>query len=68
MENANPLTTPFDTHMLFSVEVRLKGEEVQFPYKEVVGSLMYAIMMTQLDITYSFSMVARYSEKPKNLH
>jgi hypothetical protein len=52
--------------MLVNVEARLKGEEVQFPYKEVVGSLMYVIMMTQLDITYSINMVARYNEKPKN--
>ncbi len=66
MENANPLTTPSNTHMLVNVEARLKGEEVQFPYKEVVGSLMYVIMMTQLDITYSINMVARYNEKPKN--
>jgi hypothetical protein len=30
--------------------------------------LMYVMTMTWLDITYSISMVAMYSEKPKDFH
>jgi hypothetical protein len=41
MENANPLTTPSDTHTLLSVQAGLKGQEVQVPYKETIESLMH---------------------------
>jgi hypothetical protein len=68
MENVNPFTIAFDTHTLLSVQARPKDEEVQVPYKEAVGNLTYAMTMTRLDITYSVSMVAKYSEKPKNFH
>ncbi len=66
MENVNLFTIVFNTHTLLNVQARPKDEEVQVPYKKVVGNLMYAMMMTQLDITYSVSMVVRYNEKPKN--
>ncbi len=41
MENANLLTTPFNTCTLLSVQAGLKGQEVQVPYKETIGSLMH---------------------------
>ncbi len=68
MENVNPFTTTFDTHTLLSAQAGPKDEEVQVPYKEAVGNLMYVMTMTWLDITYSISMVAMYSEKPKDFH
>lgn len=46
MENVNPFTIAFDTHTLLSAQARPKDEEVQVPYKEAVGNLMYAMMMT----------------------
>jgi hypothetical protein len=68
MENAIPFSTSLNTHTLFGVQARPKDEEVQVFCKEIVGNLMYAMTMTRRDITYSISMVARYSEKPKNFH
>jgi hypothetical protein len=68
MENVNPFTIAFDTHTLLSAQARPKDEEVKVPYKEVIGNLMYVMMMTRLDVTYLVSMAAKYSEKPKNFH
>jgi hypothetical protein len=68
MGNANPFIIAFDTHTFLSAQAEPKDEEVQVPYKEVVGNLIYDMMMTRLDITYSINMVATYSEKPRNFH
>jgi hypothetical protein len=46
MQNVNPFTTIFDAHTLLSVQARPKDEEVQVPYKEAVGNLMYVMTMT----------------------
>jgi len=46
MENVNPFTIAFNTHTLLNAQTRPKDEEIQVPYKEVVGNLMHAMMMT----------------------
>jgi hypothetical protein len=37
----------------------------QIPYKSVVGSLMYAMVCTQLDIAYYVGVVSQYLFNPK---
>ncbi|CAN0512876.1 unnamed protein product, partial [Discosporangium mesarthrocarpum] len=38
------------------------------PYREVVGSLMWAAVMTRLDIANAVREVAKYSAAPKRVH
>ncbi len=39
-----------------------------FPYRKIVGSLMYAMLCTRPDIAAAVSVVSRFLEKPKPIH
>jgi hypothetical protein len=39
-----------------------------FPYREMVGSLMYAMVSTRFDIAFAVSLVSRYLSKPNYIH
>ena len=61
MDECNPVSTP--------VVINQDEEEIgklssQVPYREAVGSLMYLMMNTRPDITYSVSLVAQDLDKP----
>ena len=47
-------------------------EEIEYmkrvPYASAVGSLMYAMVCTRLDICYAIGMVSRYQSNPGPLH
>jgi len=38
------------------------------PYANAVGSLMYAMVCTRLDLSYSVSLVSRFMENPGKAH
>jgi len=42
--------------------------EPQFPYRQIVGSLMYAATGTRPDIMAAVAVVSRFLEKPKKIH
>jgi hypothetical protein len=47
MEHANPIATPFNSNILFNVQVGPTNKAVdEFSYKETIGSLMYIMTMT----------------------
>ncbi len=59
MDNVNPIVTPYFSHTLINVQVGPTNKEVhELPCKEVVGNLMYVMMMTWFDIAYVVSIVA----------
>ena len=39
-----------------------------FPFREVVGCLMYAMVTTRIDIAFAVSRVAKFTSKPHNTH
>ena len=45
-----------------------KNKMRQVPYASAVGSLMYAMLCTRLDICYSVVMVSRYQSNPRPKH
>ena len=58
---------------LFSDDQRPKTSEEekmmrQIPYASAVGSLMYAMLCTRLDICYLVGMVSRYQSNPRPKH
>ncbi|CAM8926448.1 unnamed protein product [Rhodiola kirilowii] len=64
--NCHPVNTPFESskHLLHN-----KGDPVsQLEYSRVIGSLMYAITSTRLDIAFAVGKLSRYTSNPSVDH
>ena len=62
-----------DPHVQLSVsqspQTAVEAAEMRnIPYREAVGSLMYASLGTRPDITYAVSILARFSQNPARTH
>ena len=73
MQNSKPVTTPQVAHFrLSSVLCSQSDEEVDYmsrvPYSSAMGSLMYAMVCSRLDLAYAISAVSRYMAKPGKEH
>lgn len=67
------MSTLFATHFKLSTALSLQTEEeVEYmshvPYVNDVGSIMYAMVCTRLDIPQVVSVVSRYMDKPGKIH
>ena len=65
MENAKAVSTPLPGHLKLTKEMCLKTQEEEdkmskVPYASTVGSLMYAMVCTRLDIAHVVGVVSRY--------
>jgi hypothetical protein len=59
MENVNPVVSSYYSHTLINVQVGPTNKVVhELPCKEIVGNLMYVMMMTWLHIAYVVSIAA----------
>lgn len=73
MADCKPIGTPLDSKTQL---VKLKEEEASqhlhemdgVPYKEAVGSLMYAMVATRADLAFAVSMVSQFMSRPGPLH
>lgn len=67
-EDANPISVPADpqTNVTGTSSVYLEDGEV--PYRQLVGSLMFAAIVTRPDIAYSVGVVSRYLNKHTREH
>eukprot|EP00253_Pinus_taeda_P016872 PITA_16872 len=73
MHNAKPISTPFASHFKISKEMGPKTQEdmdymSKVPYASAVGSLMYAMVYTRLDIAHAVGVVSRYMNNPGKEH
>ena len=73
MQDAKPISTPLSNHFKLSKEMCPKTqEELEYmskaPYSSVVGSLMYVMVCTRLDIGYAVGVVSRYMNDPIKEH
>ena len=60
-----PVSTPYD----HSIKLRPnKGCPVKHEYAKVIGSLMYAMTCTRLDIAYAVGRLSRYTSNPNKEH
>jgi hypothetical protein len=52
------------------LEMAEKSDEVEpnFPYRNMVGSLMYAMTGTRFDIAFAISIVSKFLANPKKIH
>lgn len=66
MTDATPVSTPADVNVMLT-----KAEEETdtiFPFRQAVGSLMYAATVARPDISYAVGEVSRFLERPSSSH
>lgn len=65
-EDAHQVSTPTDCQQVLQGGEKSIG--VKFPYREIVGSLIYLAVGTRPDISFAVSYVSRFLEQPANIH
>jgi hypothetical protein len=73
LTDAKPLSMPLDPHALLSKDQCPSTTEEfaamrDIPYREAVGSLMYAALGTRPDIAYAVHHLARFAKNPGKPH
>lgn len=69
MEDCNPANTPMDVNTKYSRKMSGNDEKNEiFPYREAIGSLLFAAQVTRPDIIFSVILLSRYCEEPKWAH
>ena len=73
MQNAKPISTLLAGHFRLSSALPPQSDdEVDYmsrvPYSSAVGSLMYAMVCSRLDLSYAVSAVSRYMANPGKEH
>jgi hypothetical protein len=70
LDTANTVSTPADTHT--HLQANLGPDDLPLPasvpYREAVGCLMYAMVLTRPDIAYAGSKVAKFTNQPHQSH
>ena len=69
MQDSKPMDIPVDKSLSLSRDICPKTSEEKdkmsrVPYASAVGSLIYAMMCTRLDICYAIGLVGRYQSNP----
>lgn len=66
MENCNGTSTPSDPNQsMYSFD---ESDASTFPYRELIGSLMYLAVGTRADIAHAVGIASRFVEKPTVVH
>lgn len=71
LEDCKHVASPIQTSINYcrrGVSIGPGSRDVQVPYREAIGSIMYAMTGTRPDIAYAVSLFSRFSEKPKLPH
>jgi ATP-binding cassette subfamily B (MDR/TAP) protein 1 len=73
MHNAKPVSTPLAAHFRLSTALCPESDdEIEYmsrvPYSSAVGSLMYAMVCSHLDLSHALSVVSRFMANPGKEH
>ena len=73
LKSTNPLSTPLDPHHRLSLTQcpdtpRQYKDMKDIPYREVIGSLMYAALGTRLDIMFAVTFLSQFMQNPSGPH
>ena len=68
MLDSKPVASPIDTSLLAATTDHHCTNEFRLQYQSAVGSLMYAMVRTQPDISFAVSVVSRHASNPDSLH
>lgn len=64
MANCNPVKTPAEKGQQLTRPIAEEREQPNFPYRKVVGALMYLAIGTRPEIGYIVGMLSRYLDRP----
>jgi hypothetical protein len=72
-QNAKPVSTPLAPHFKLSAKQCAETDaDLEYmskvPYSSAVGSLMYAMVFSRLDLSHAMNVVARYMSNPGKEH
>ncbi len=68
MSEAKTVSTPADPSVKLEKSDGVSKEVSSVQYQSLVGSLLYALVVTRPDISQAVSMVAKFSAKPSEAH
>jgi hypothetical protein len=68
MEECKPIGISFDPKMKLQRNANGNDESKGFPYQQVVGSLMHAMLCTRLDLAYLISVLSQHMANPSMEH
>ena len=73
MQDSKPMKVPIPVGVMLSAEQCPKTQEEEedmshVPYASAVGSLMYAMVCTRLDIAHAVGVLSRFMSKPRKEH
>ena len=73
MNNVKTVSTPLGQHFRLSItQAPETREEKRFmekiPHASMVGSVMYTMVCSRLDLAYAVSMISRYMSCPRKPH
>jgi hypothetical protein len=68
MEDCKAMGVPLDPKTKLKKNVNKDDETVKVPYQQAMGSLMYAMLCTRLDLAYPISVVSQHMANPSLEH
>jgi hypothetical protein len=68
MEECKPIGVPLDPKVKLQRNANGNDESKGFPYQQVIGSLMYAMLCTQLDLAYPIRVLSQQMANPNMEH
>ena len=73
MHDCKPMDTPIEINLSLSLDICPKSPEEKeqmskVPYTSAIGSLMYEMMCTRLDICYAVRLASRFQSNPDIKH
>ena len=68
MDKSNSVSTPLVPQPNKSLKQNVSSNEVTFPYKKAIGSLLYISVYTRPDIAYAVNYLARFQSNPESYH
>ncbi|KAK7861884.1 hypothetical protein R5R35_001481 [Gryllus longicercus] len=68
MQDAAPVGTPADPHVRLKKPEYDDHSEDSYPYREAVGSLMFAAIVTRPDIMFATNQISRYTSNNDQTH
>jgi len=66
MSNCQIVSTPSNPYV--HLELNLDDLHANFPYKETVGCLLYALIISRPDIIHAINCIAKYIDNPSTIH
>ena len=67
MEECKPALTPMETKLMLNP--RTEHEDIaDVPYRQIIGCLMYVMLCTRPDISYSIGVLSKFLEQPTKMH